>query len=179
MTNEKDAAAEASATSDTTESRPATQARGNAPASDGRNVISYMNRDGQQVTIPVSNIQSVDSIVPSGTWDVPQRERDDLVGTPIVILDAINMTGQQNPFVVCLVVEQSDLNSGTSSLFSVALSGVPYNKVRRAMGFDEDGRMIGNNRLPMSGKLEKITPTSGGNWYWDFKDSAWTATAVR
>jgi hypothetical protein len=160
--------------------RPLAAAKGNAPVPVGRESLSYVNRDQQQVTIPVANIASVDEIVPSGTWDCEQRDKDDLIDKPIIILDAINMTGQQNPFVVtlCVDADTSGKPVANAEMFSMATSGVPYNKVRRAMGFDEDGRMVGNNRLPMSGKLVKVTPTSGGNWYWDFKSVGWTPTAV-
>ncbi len=183
LSTENSAADAAKKTDDKTESRPAVQARDNAATGKGgRNMLSYTNRDGQQVSIPVTNIQTVDEIVPSGTWDVEQREKDDVIGLPIVILDAINMTGQQNPFVVCLVIEANAKGEPKMDTdpFSIAYSGVPYTKIRRAMGFDEDGRDLGGgrSRLPMACKTEKIQPTTGGNWYWDLKAPNWSASAV-
>ncbi len=173
-------AADAAKTDDKPEVRPAVQAKGNSAATDGRNMIAYTNRDGAEVRIPAANIQTVDELVPSGTWDVPQLEKDDIIGKPIVILDALNMSGSQNPFVVCLAIEANEKGEPKmdSDLFSVAFSSVPYTKIRRAMGFDEDGREIGRNRLPMSCKVEKIEPTSGKNWYWDLKAPNWSETAV-
>lgn len=181
MSTEKTDADKAASSSDssTGDSRPAVQARGNAPAKDGRNTISWTNREGQMVTVPVSGIQSVDEIVPSGTWDVPQRERDDIEGKPCIFMEAIKMNGQNGDYVVVLAAEASTIGvpGKDAELFSVAFSGVPFSKIRRAMGFDEDGRNVGNNRLPMLAKLVKVAKpdaTTSTKWYWDLKDPDWT-----
>ena len=176
--NKNDEAGNTSSTEDKTETRPAVQAKGNAAAKEGRNMMSWTNREGQLVSVPVSGIPSVDEIVPSGTWDVPQKERDDIEGIPCVFMEAIKMSGTNGDYVVVLAAESSTIGvpGKDAELFSVAFSGVPYSKIRRAMGFDEDGRNVGNNRLPMIAKLVKIDGAS--NWYWDLKDPDWVLTAT-
>lgn len=179
MTNDSknDAALAASDEKETTTpTRTPVQAKGNAPVpANSRSVIGYTNRNGQQVTVPLGNIQSIDEVVPSGTWDVPQRKRDDIQDEVIYCFDAIKMDGQHGPFCVVLCAEKSTVDEGDPELFSVAFNNVPFNKIRRAQGFDEDGREVGRNQLPVVGKLVMVAGASG-NSYWDFRDASWVPT---
>lgn len=141
-----------------------------------RGMISYNTREGQVVNIRPEQVNDIDEVAPSGTWDVEQKKREDVQDIPIMVFDVMDLTGQYGAYSIALCSTLAAVESGTSAehLFTVPISGVPYDKLQRVRGFNA-GVKVGNSRLPVKGKLVMVQGAQ--NAYWDFRSPEWLPEA--
>jgi hypothetical protein len=147
--------------------------------------IMYDTVAGGEVNVRVDQIASVDEVVPSGVFDVPQATKEDVENIPIVILDAQRRTGKHGPWFICHAAYLDEIQNpdigAAATRFTVPFNGtVLPEKMGKAMGIDPfTGSAIPGraNKLPIAGKLVQIEGDE--NTYWDFRDPNWEGDAPK
>lgn len=144
--------------------------------------INYVTRDGTAISTSLDRIKNVDEIVPSGIFDAPQASKEVVEGQPIVLIDAMRMTGKYGPWYIgyAAYADEFSLNPADCEKFTVPFNGsVLPMKIAAIMAQDlETGRAIpGKTKsLPAVGKLVRVD--GADNEYWDFRAPGWTPGVV-
>lgn len=147
-----------------------------APAS-GSNRINYNLRTGEGISVDVSNIQDVDALVASGVWDAPQGKKEDVENTPILLMDAMRMSGKWGPWYIgyCAYLDEIEKKVPNPQFFTIPFNGtVLPRKIATLLGEDlATGNLIPGSikRFPAKGKLVQIEGDE--NVYWDFRRPEW------
>lgn len=140
--------------------------------------INYSTRDGSAIATSLDRIKGIDEVAPSGVFDVAQGKKEDVENQPIVVIDAMHMTGKYGPWFIamCAFADEFSINPVECEKFTIPFNGtVLPGKIAAVMAQDVvDGRAIPGRQksLPVAGKLVQIEGDEFA--YWDFRNPNWT-----
>ncbi len=146
--------------------------------------LAYTQRDtGEIISTNVDQIADIEDIVPTGTWEAPQKDMDDVENEVILILDIMAMAPGKygNRWFLGLCADPDADLEDESAFFTLPFGGkVVVEKLAKIGGYrqNNDGEWIKNPdglwRFPVKTLVIKVdTPDPKKNPYHDLVSPNW------